>query len=69
MMAVDQVEGQCSRDRTPGPTPAMMAMGMLDMVLKWETTERRRVVGCMNRRGNERREVYRGGKPLTNNSR
>ena len=54
-MAVEQrwrgkVEGQGSRNRTPGPTPAMMAIGWLDMVLKWEMTERRRVVGCMNRR-------------------
>ena len=64
-MAVEQVKGQGSRDRTPGPTPAMMAIGMLDMVLKWETTERRRVVGCMNRRGNEGRENYMGRKPLT----
>ena len=33
---------------TPGPTPAMMAMVLLDMVLKWETMEERRMVGCMN---------------------
>ena len=58
------MEGQGSRDRTPGPTPAMMAIGWLDIVLKWETTERRRVVGCMNRRKNEGREIYIGGKPL-----
>ena len=31
---------------TPGPTPAMMAMG-LDMVLRWDVREKSRVVGCM----------------------
>lgn len=42
----DEVRGEL----TPGPTPAMMAMVLLDMVLEWETMEERRVVGCMNRR-------------------
>lgn len=38
--------GKGSGDRTPGPTPAMMAIGWPDMVLKWERTERRGVVGA-----------------------
>lgn len=29
----------------------MMAMGLPDMVLKWDTREKRREVGCMNRKG------------------
>lgn len=32
--------------RTPGPTPAMMAMGF-DMLVMWDAMEKRRVVGCM----------------------
>ena len=45
--------GGGSGGRTPGPTPAMMAMCLLGMVLRWETTEKRRVVGCMNCRMRE----------------
>ena len=39
--------GEGSRECTPGPTPAMMAMYLVDMVLRCETTEKRRVVGRM----------------------
>jgi hypothetical protein len=34
-------------ERTPGPTPAMMAMGF-DMLVRCEATVNRRVVGCIN---------------------
>ena len=33
-------------ERTPGPAPAMMAMG-LDIADNWEVRANRRLVGCM----------------------
>ena len=54
----DGKEGM-ERKRTPGPTPAMMAMCLPGMVFEWETRERRREVGCMDRwMGAEQRVWY-----------
>ncbi len=41
--------GSGREGRTPGPTPAMMAMG-LDMVLRWDATEKSREVVFMGLR-------------------
>lgn len=51
--------GTRGRRRTPGPTPAMMAIGLV-MVRRWDAAERRRVVGFM-RCGEEGSEEEMGG--------
>lgn len=35
--------------RTPGPTPAIMAMGLaVDILDRWDAREKRRAVGCIS---------------------